>query len=155
MEGLTQTEAAPLFRMAAQLSPHLVLCLDFGLFLVLWLVQLIIYPGFLYCADHTFIRWHATYVKRIMAFVVPLMIGQMTLHAGLFFIAPSLAGALILLLILAAWTVSLAWSVPCHKKLHEQGRSEKIIRSLLRSNLVRAICWTAALLLSLVRNWPA
>ena len=56
---------------AANLAPQLALPLDFGLFLVLWLVQLIIYPGFYYSADTTFIDWHVSYVKRIMLFSSP------------------------------------------------------------------------------------
>jgi hypothetical protein len=140
---------------AANLAPQLALPLDFGLFLVLWLVQLIIYPGFYYSADTTFIDWHVSYVKRIMLFVLPLMAGQLTIHAASFYAAPSLPEALILLFILIAWTISLAWSAPCHKKLHEQGRSEKIIKSLLLSNLLRAICWTVVFLLSLYMHWPA
>ena len=140
---------------AENLAPQLVLPLDFGLFLVLWLVQLIIYPNFYYIAETTFISWHFTYVKRIMLFVLPLMAGQLTMHAALFYAAPSFMEALVLLLILIAWTVSLFWSAPCHKQLHEQGRSEKIIRSLLLSNLFRTICWTAVFLLTLSMHWPA
>ena len=32
---------------------------------LLWLVQLVIYPSFLECAEERLVNWHRTYVNRV------------------------------------------------------------------------------------------
>ena len=49
---------------------------DSGLFILIWLVQLIIYPSFRYTEEKDFVGWHARYTWVIGAIVSPLMLVQ-------------------------------------------------------------------------------
>ena len=53
------------------------LLLDFGLCILIWMVQLIVYPSFLFFSDNNLFTWHKTYTKAIALIVMPLMLGQL------------------------------------------------------------------------------
>ena len=54
---------------------------DVGLLVLIWMVQLIVYPSFLYYTHEQLVVWHTRYVKQISLIVIPLMFGQ-TLVSG-------------------------------------------------------------------------
>jgi hypothetical protein len=56
--------------------------IDFGLVVLLWLVQWIIYPSFLQVAPERLVKWHAQYTQRMGYIVMPLMFGQLFIRAG-------------------------------------------------------------------------
>ena len=58
----------------------LTLLADFGLVVLIWIVQLIIYPSFHVVANDAFAAWHKTYMALISYLVIPLMFGQVGLH---------------------------------------------------------------------------
>jgi hypothetical protein len=63
---------------------------SFGLIVLIWLVQLVIYPAFASIAPERFARWHARYTRTVTWIVAPLMLGQ----AGLLgWLAEGLGGA--------------------------------------------------------------
>ncbi len=53
--------------------------IDFGLVVLLWLVQRIIYPSFMQVAPERLVEWHAQYTQQMGYIVVPLMFGQLGL----------------------------------------------------------------------------
>jgi hypothetical protein len=53
--------------------------IDFGLVVLLWLVQWIIYPSFLQVAPERLVDWHANYTQRMGYIVAPMMFGQLGL----------------------------------------------------------------------------
>jgi hypothetical protein len=57
--------------------------LDFGMVVVLWLVQLVIYPSFLTCDPARFVDWHRTYTSRVAWVIIPIMFAQLPLTAWL------------------------------------------------------------------------
>ena len=63
--------------------PLIRLLFDFGLLVLIWLVQLVIYPSFLYYEQDNLKRWHEKYTQKITYVVLPLMMGQLiitTIH---------------------------------------------------------------------------
>ena len=50
---------------------------DSGLLILIWMVQLVIYPSFSYYKQEDLFKWHETYTKRIAVIVIPLMLGQL------------------------------------------------------------------------------
>ncbi len=50
---------------------------DTGLFVLIWMVQLIIYPSFIFYEPKDLYKWHSKYTKRIAFIVIPLMLGQL------------------------------------------------------------------------------
>lgn len=53
------------------------LLLDFGLCILIWVVQLIVYPSFAFYNNTQLLKWHKTYTKAIALIVIPLMLGQL------------------------------------------------------------------------------
>jgi hypothetical protein len=126
---------------------------DFGLFVLIWLVQLIIYPSFEFTAASRFASWHLKYTGLITVFVVPLMFAQVGLLAwenSLFFSWKSATGAI---LVVSCWLVTFTLSVPTHSKLQAIGNDLETVRWLVLTNWPRTICWSLVLLLSLQSWW--
>lgn len=131
------------------------LMIDFGLLILIWLVQLIIYPSFRHCEANQFQAWHNTYTGLISLFVVPLMVAQLGIYG--WWVATRGEGAdyLVLGLIALIWVVTFAWSVPCHDTLHRVGFDRQVINQLVLSNWPRTIAWTAIWGMSLSKFPPA
>ncbi|MAJ50932.1 MAG: hypothetical protein CMB82_04875, partial [Flammeovirgaceae bacterium] len=52
------------------------LLFDIGTLVLIWLVQLVIYPSFLFFERKNLKLWHDKYTKKVSFVVLPLMIGQ-------------------------------------------------------------------------------
>lgn len=121
--------------------------IDVALAMLLWLVQLVIYPAYLNIDKELFPAWHHRYMRTISYIVIPLILAQalcigfqclendsplVRFQAGLFIVA---------------WTTTFALSVPCHKKLQAGGWDESVIKRLIHTNWIRTIAWSALLVL--------
>lgn len=125
------------------------LAIDFAMFVVIWIVQLIVYPSFLFLEPKDFQQWHTCYCGRISYFVLPLMIMQLLeTVCSCFFVGTKsewfrLAGVIL------AWMITFLHSAPLHKKLSMNGKINGDIKSLIRGNLLRSIAWTLVFFVSL------
>lgn len=131
--------------------------IDFGLLVLIWVVQLIIYPGFKYSAVEHFPSWHSQYSMLISFIVVPLMLGQVGL------VGMQLINSTHWAIILAAILVGLVWvstffqAVPIHNALQASAQlsTEELQQHasrLVSVNWVRTILWTCIFALGLVRS---
>lgn len=68
---------------------------SFGLVVLIWLVQVIIYPAFAESAPERFVLWHAGYTRALTWIVAPLMLGQVALLVWLLIVRPSSWGFLL------------------------------------------------------------
>ena len=59
--------------------PEIHSLVDFGMCVVLWLVQLVIYPSFLRVKTSELPTWHKAYTFRVSLVILPLMFGQLLL----------------------------------------------------------------------------
>ncbi len=123
---------------------------SFGLVVLIWLVQVIIYPAFAEVAPERFVRWHAGYTRALTWIVAPLMLGQVALLGWLLIVRPSSWGFLAAGAVAVAWVATFALAVPAHDKLRANGLDESVIRRLVATNWIRTVAWTLAFLLLLV-----
>ena len=126
------------------------LLVDFGLFVLIWLVQLIIYPSFQYIARDEFIAWHRQYTQRVSYIVVPLILVQVIGHGMGFYRVPNLYHGVCLIVIGMVFLVTFTRSVPCHASLGEWGRNTEQITRLVQTNWWRTVGWSGVFLLSLI-----
>lgn len=125
--------------------------IDFGMCVVLWLVQLVIYPGFLRIEDSKLIAWHKTYTFRVSFVIMPLMLAQLVLAVSAVFADPvSWLDWLVLILVILCWMLTFFVSVPLHRKIDEGDPTQEFRLRLIRSNWPRTILWTAIFLLGLM-----
>ncbi len=126
---------------------------DFGIVIVVWLAQTIMYPGFARIEESVFITWHRTYSRRIAVFVIPLLCGQAILTGTMIYLSASFLNILSAALICLCWASTFGLSVPCHARLQRDGKDLKVIRKLVRTNLIRTILWTAVFLIGVLQHY--
>lgn len=119
------------------------LMVDFGLFLLIWIVQMIIYPSFIYYTDQdAFKTWHTRYSRLISYFVVPLMIGQVVLTTLSALWYPDILKWTNMLLIAYTWYVTFTQAVPMHNQLATHCDAKACKTTLIEVNWSRTICWS-------------
>jgi hypothetical protein len=124
---------------------------DVAMTLLIWLVQLIIYPAYHSIDQTLFTAWHRRYVKTIGYVVIPLMFAQV---ACISFQSLENVNTLRIaewVLLLTAWLSTFTLSVPCHKKLKKNGKDDAVFRRLIQTNWIRTLAWTGVLILGLIR----
>ena len=125
------------------------LLVDFGLVVLAWMVQLIVYPGFAYYAPSDLKRWHGLYTKRMGMLVIPLMVGQLVLHGMLLLLHPDNTSIATFALIAGVWASTFWQAVPLHNQIADSPDTENIARMLKKVNTARTLAWTVVFLLTL------
>ena len=128
------------------------LTFDFALVVLIWLVQLIIYPSFKYIPRHDLLNWHQSYVKRMGIIVIPLMLGQVALISLQVFKQISIYSVGVLLLVLFQWIITLCYFAPLHKKISSDSYSEENLNQLVKNNWIRTLVWTIIFLWGLLKE---
>ena len=119
-----------------------------GLVVLIWLVQVIIYPGMHGWDQDRFPDLHKNYTTRISFIVVPLMLGQAALALNQLITVPGSAAVVQALLIGAVWGATIFISVPLHRKLSE-GYEVGTVNRLITTNWLRTIGWSLVFLVDM------
>lgn len=115
--------------------------INFGMLILIWLVQVIIYPSMRYWDSARFRQSHSWYTKKITLFIILLMPLQAALSCLQFYSSQSFISLIQLFSIAIAWLVTFAISVPTHRKLGF-GYATETIEYLIKTNWLRTISWT-------------
>ncbi len=110
---------------------------------LIWVIQLIQYPAFLFVAEHRFESFHRFHSARIPVLVVPLMIGELVSTLWLTF-KPGYNDPLqwtMSVLVIVVWISTFTLQVPIHNKL-KHGKDEALIHRLVLTNWVRTAAWS-------------
>ena len=126
------------------------LLIDFGLVVLIWIVQRIVYPGFLFYKPDDLIKWHSVYTSRFTFIVMPLMLGQLGISIYQLIIKIELYTVLSLMIIILIWLSTFLQFVPVHNEIHKGKFSHKKLDSLIKKNWIRTFLWTVLFLYSLL-----
>jgi hypothetical protein len=125
---------------------------DFGLVVLIWLVQLIIYPGFAYLSEAQMAVWHPRYTNLIAVIVGPLMLAQvvcvgwpLTTVSGRADRSVWLSAALVAFV----WWSTATQAIPLHEHIDAGTDLPRTVARLVAVNWPRTVAWT--LIFSL--NW--
>jgi hypothetical protein len=119
------------------------LSLSWGLMVLIWLVQIIIYPGFIRIPGSEFRQYHAWYMRRIAVIVSPLMVAELTAVAAWLYFQPQARPAYFsAAAVFTVWGSTLALQVPIHRRL-QHGKDAALIRRLVATNWIRTAAWSA------------
>ena len=116
-----------------------VACVDSAMAAVSWLILLCTYPDFARWRAEGFAEAHEAYTRRVGWVVGPLLLAQLVGHLLVWSLAGGLFGVA---LVGAAWLLTGFWSVPCHRRLQDEGPSSPALGGLLRSHVWRTAVWT-------------
>jgi len=122
---------------------------DFGFAVLIWAVQLVIYPSFLYYSKKELIAWHRKYTIRVTYIVLPLMFTQLILSVLQFVILRNFYTILSVILIGILWALTFTVFVPLHRKIDRGQPEANTCLSLVRYNWVRTLLWSSIFLISL------
>jgi hypothetical protein len=125
------------------------LSVDIALVILIWLVQIIIYPSFKYTDPKQFDFWHSRYMGLITYFVGPLMLMQVGIIGWQLFYDFHWIYLISATLIGLVWISTATISIPCHSKLINKGFEMETIQQLIFTNWYRTILWSIVLILSL------
>lgn len=129
------------------------LMVDFGLVVLIWIVQLIVYPSFNYYKKENLITWHKKYTPLMGYIVGPLMLLQLGIAI---YQATQLINSIILLNLLTIsviWMSTLSQFIPIHSNISKGQVSKEMLISLVRKNWLRTILWTFLLILNITAFW--
>ena len=123
---------------------------DTASLVLIWLVQLVVYPAFLHFSGPNFRAWHDVYTGQVTLVVLPIMLSQLVLYGWLALRSGGWDVYTNLALILVTWAITFFLAVPLHNALgsapdHLPGSAE-----LVAVNWYRTILWSAVWLLTLV-----
>lgn len=114
---------------------------------LIWLVQLVHYPGFLLVGKEAGVAYQQHHTRSMSWVVVPLMLAELTLAIWLLF-TPFLFQVLAYLnyasfaFLFIIWLATFLRAVPLHNRLSEHGYDINTIQKLIKINWFRTICWT-------------
>ena len=115
---------------------------DFGMCVVLWLVQLVIYPSFLRVEPSKLIAWHKVYTFRVSFVILPLMFGQLVLTILSVLEGPSILEWVAFAFVLVCWILTFFVSVPLHRKIEQNDITRETRQKLITTNWPRTILWS-------------
>ena len=125
------------------------LLFDFGLFVLIWMIQLIVYPSFLFCNKEALVFWHKKYSLRLSVIVIPLMFGQLILTGWQWYQLQTVEMTIRLFLVIATWISTFLLFVPIHTKITQQKGTHRHLEQLVKRNWVRTTLWTLICIISI------
>lgn len=120
-----------------------------ALWVLIWIVQLVIYPGFLRYSESDIKHWHGQYTTRVSYIIAPLMLGQLVAYGYAVYLN-SWTAILCLALIFVNWGVTFFIAVPLHNKIDTEPETIVIRERLVRVNWIRTVAWTLVFIISLI-----
>lgn len=126
------------------------LTIDFGLLILIWLVQIIVYPSFEFYSSMSLSKWHSKYTVRITYIVLPLMLAQLVVGIIHLWQIRNWYTVTTILLILALWIMTFRVFVPLHFSIDNNEYDDDVCQRLVKRNWMRTIVWTLLFVLSLL-----
>lgn len=126
------------------------LVIDFGFAVLIWAVQLVIYPSFKYYNPDNLTKWHRSYTSRVAYIVLPLMLTQLVITIIKAWYQSNLISIISLVVVLILWLLTFLVFVPIHQKIDNESASSTHLDELVSKNWNRTILWTFLFLLSLI-----
>ncbi len=126
------------------------LIFDSGLIVLIWLVQLIIYPSFCMMRSEDLLKWHAKYTSRISLLVVPLMLGQLVIIIYQVWTEVSPIHLVTLVLVLATWLITFLFFLPAHNKITNGEIHMDHLKKMVQINWWRTVLWSLVFILGLL-----
>lgn len=129
--------------------PEIRLLLDLGLVVLIWMVQLVVYPSYKYYTPPELAIWHQKYTVNITYIVMPLMLGQLVVSGFQFYETHSFYSVATFIMVLSLWAITFTIFVPLHSKIGSNSYSPEDLYRLEKRNWIRTILW------NLIGVWSA
>lgn len=125
------------------------LVINFGMLVLIWMVQLLIYPGFKYFETKNLIIWHQKYTRNMGVIVAPLMLVQLGIHIYTTYLNFNVLETLNLVLVIFTWVYTFVYFVPLHRKISSGLFKKTDLLQLENQNWWRTFVWSFIFILQL------
>ncbi len=122
---------------------------DSALLVLIWMVQLIVYPSFSFYKVIDLYKWHETYTKRISVIVIPLMFGQSITVGIQVFLKQDFYTVTSSVLVIMVWLSTFLQFVPLHRNISKKVKVEESVEKLKLKNGLRTALWSCLFLLTI------
>jgi hypothetical protein len=124
---------------------------DSGLLVLIWLVQLVIYPSFKYYKLQDLKRWHLVYSGKITLVVLPLMLSQLLLCCWLVYASDwDMMYVINSFLVVLTWISTFIIFVPLHQNIDNKTENcTSDVMKLIKYNWIRTFLWTVIFIMTL------
>ncbi|MFC4635732.1 hypothetical protein ACFO3O_17610 [Dokdonia ponticola] len=126
------------------------LMIDAGFMVLIWAVQLVIYPSFGYYSKANLLIWHKSYTKRVTFIVLPLMLSQLILGVIQLWTLQNWYTLLSMVIIISLWLLTFLVFVPLHQSIDNNTPVENVCEKLVAKNWTRTVLWTLLFVVSVV-----
>ena len=137
--------------MSAALLTNLVA--SWTMFGVIWMVHLVHYPLMAHTGPQHSATYQQLHVRKMALLVIPIMLIEAAVTTYLCLLLPSIVSIASSVLLAAIWAITFFVSVPAHERL-EAGFTGPAHKSLMQSNRLRSILWSAKALLAVYMVMP-
>lgn len=126
---------------------------DFGLVVLIWIIQLIVYPSFTYFQPSDLAKWHTKYTTKITMIVAPLMFAQVGIICWQIFYDFNWSVVASGLLVATVWINTFFYAVPLHEQINRKEDMLLSAQKLVKVNWYRTLIWTLIWVLGLLHWW--
>ena len=124
--------------------------IDFGLVVLIWMVQLLIYPSSKYYTTQQLYVWHKQYTLAMAIIVIPLMGSQLIIALITLIQTKDISTISHFTLVSLTWLTTMAFFVPLHNKVSNQMASNKTLKRMCTLNWIRVLLWTVIFITSFI-----
>lgn len=128
------------------------LLFDFGLTVLIWMVQLVVYPSFLHYSKSDLVRWHHQYTGRIAYLVIPLMVVQLVVTGWQLFYASSIYSAISFSVVIFLWGFTFTHFAPLHGTISASNHTSDTLKKLVDRNWIRTGLWSILLVYGIMES---
>lgn len=118
------------------------IAIDFGLVVLIWTVQLIVYPSFQYMNTDQLAIWHPKYSNLVTLIVGPLMLAQVGLIGWEVLNRFSWLAVASAVLVGLMWASTAFQAIPIHNTIAAGDASPETLARLVSVNWIRTVGWT-------------
>lgn len=129
------------------------LLIDAGFLVLIWAVQLVIYPSFSYYEKSNLLTWHRSYTKRVTVIVLPLMFGQLILGIIHLWQLQDWYTISSMAIILVLWLLTFLIFVPLHQSIDNNQPVANVCEKLVKYNWIRTLFWSCLFIISFLYNF--
>lgn len=126
------------------------LLIDFGFMILIWAVQLVIYPCFQYYSKENLLVWHKSYTLRVTFIVLPLMLSQLALAVIQLWHFQNWYTVSSILIIASLWILTFSIFVPLHQSIDNTIPAPDVCHKLVSKNWMRTVLWSLLFGISLL-----
>ncbi|WP_299211793.1 hypothetical protein [uncultured Dokdonia sp.] len=126
------------------------LMIDAGFMVLIWAVQLVIYPSFSYYSTTNLYTWHKSYTKRVTFIVLPLMFSQLILGVIQLWMSQNWYTLVSMGIIMTLWLLTFLVFVPLHQSIDTKKSVARVCEKLVVGNWMRTVLWTLLFIASLI-----